>query len=91
MTVSLETVSIILLLILNIIALYVIIKNVGAKDMETKKEIDALKEHVSALEQKVAVAESCTAENEKSITGMQKDIDWIKKGIDEIKHMLEGK
>lgn len=89
--ISIGTLAIVLAAILDLIALYYIIKKVGAKDMETHKEIDALKEHVSALEQKVAVAESCNAENEKSITGMQKDIDWIKKGIDEIKHMLEGK
>jgi peptidoglycan hydrolase CwlO-like protein len=89
MTISLESVSVILLIIINAIGLYVIIKNIGAKDMETKKEIDALKDHVAELDKEVAVAKSCNAENDKAIAEMKIDIGWIKQGIAEIKGLLE--
>ena len=90
MTISLETISVLFLIILNIIALYTIIKNTGAKSMETNKEIDALKEHVSALDKEVAVAKSCNTENDKAIAEMKIDISWIKQGISEIKGILKG-
>ena len=91
MTISLETISVLLLIVINLIALYAIIKNNGAKDMETKKEIDALKEHVSDLEKKIAIAENCTTKNDKAIGEMKIDIEWIKKGVDDIKKLIEAK
>ena len=89
MTITFESISVVLLIIINLIAIYAIIKNIGAKDMETKKEIDALKEHVSALDKEVAIAKSCNTENDKSIAEMKKDIEWIKKGIEEIKGLIK--
>jgi hypothetical protein len=91
MTISLEVVGTCLLIIINLIALYTVVKKTGAKDMETKKEIDALKEHVSALDKEMAVAKSCNTENDKAIAEMKIDISWIKAGIIEIKKMLEAK
>ena len=39
MTITFESISVVLLIIINLIAIYAIIKNIGAKDMETKKEM----------------------------------------------------
>jgi hypothetical protein len=88
MTISFETVSVVLLIILNLIALYAIIKNTGAKSMETKKEIDELKKTVTILEQKVAVSESCNNKNDKAIAVIQSDVEWIKQGIARIEGAL---
>ena len=91
MTISLETIGAGVLILINLIALYTIVKKNGANDMETKKEIDALKEHVSALDKEMAVAKSCNTENDKAIAEMKKDISWIKEGITEIKAILAKK
>ena len=86
--ISFEALAAGLVVLLNLIVLYFIIKKIGEKEMETKKEIDALKEHVSALDKEMAVAKSCNTENDKAIAEMKIDISWIKQGIEEIKAIL---
>ena len=91
MTISLETLYIILGIISILGAFYYSVKKTGAAEMKTNNKIEQLDGAVSVLKARIDTVELCGSKNDHDIGIIKTDLEWIKKGIEEIKGMLGNK
>jgi len=88
MTISLETMTVIMAILSTLGAFYYSIKKIGAAEMKTNGKIDQLEMSVTVLKARIDTVETCGTKNDYDIGIIKTDLEWIKKGIEEIKGLL---